>query len=296
MSTAAALHDDRPRRAIALIVFSMTCITINDMLIKLLSGAYPLHELIFVRSAIAIVVSFAFLHAEGGFSLLQTGQFGLQILRGLCIVAANMAFFAAIAVIPLADATAMFFIAPLFITVLAVPFLGERVGARRLGAVLFGFAGVLVMLRPAGLGVPETAPDWRVLLLPIAAAFCYACMQILTRRLGATSKASALAIYVQGTFIAVSLVFWVIAGDGRFAEGLENKSALFLLRAWTWPSAEDWPIFLLLGGLAAVIGYTMSQAYRLADAGTIAPFEYTALPLSIFWGWSCSAISRTAGC
>ncbi len=279
-----AARDSSPGSAITLIVIAMTCISINDMLIKLLSDDYPLHQMVFLRSAIGIVFSLAALQFEGGFSLLRTDQIWLHLLRGLCIVGANMAFFAAIAVIPLADATALFFVAPLFITILAVPFLGERVGARRLGAVVFGFLGVLIMLRPGRLGA-ESAPDWRILLLPIAAAFGYACMQILTRKLGVVSKASAMAVYLQGTFIVVSLMLWAVAGDGRFAVGLENKSMIFLLRAWTWPSGNDWFLFLLLGGMAAVIGYTLAQAYRLADAATIAPFEYTALPLSIFWGW-----------
>ncbi len=279
-----ALRDNSPGLAIIFIVLAMTCISINDMLIKLLSSDYPLHQMVFLRSAIGIVFSLVILQFEGGFGLLRTSQIWLHLLRGLCIVGANMAFFAAIAVIPLADATALFFVAPLFITILAVPFLGERVGPRRLGAVVFGFLGVLIMLRPGEIA-PEPAPDWRILLLPIAAAFGYACMQILTRKLGVASKASAMAVYLQGTFIAVSLIFWAIAGDGRFAEGLESKSAIFLLRAWTWPSDEDWLPFLLLGSMSAVIGYALSQAYRLADAATIAPFEYTALPLSIFWGW-----------
>ena len=111
-------------------------------------------------------------------------------------------------------------------------------------------------------------------------------MQILTRRLGVASKASAMAIYLQGTFIAVSLVFWAVAGDGRFADGVHNDSLVFLLRAWTWPSDDDWRWFLLLGLVSSVIGYSLSQAYRSANAAIIAPFEYTALPLSIFWGWA----------
>ncbi len=279
-----AVRGSGPGLAIIFIILAMTCISINDMLIKFLSGDYPLHQMIFLRSVIGIVFSFIILQVEGGFSLLRTDRVWLHLLRGLCIVGANMAFFAAIAVIPLADATALFFVAPLFITILAIPFLGERVGSRRLGAVAFGFLGVLIMLRPGGLGA-ESAPDWRILLLPIAGAFGYACMQILTRKLGVASKASALAVYVQGTFIAVSLIFWAAAGDGRFAEGIENKSLIFLMRAWTWPSDDDWSLFFLLGGMAAVIGYALSQAYRLADAATIAPFEYLALPLSIFWGW-----------
>ena len=110
-------------------------------------------------------------------------------------------------------------------------------------------------------------------------------MQILTRRLGITSKASAMAVYIQGTFILVSLGFWLVAGDGRFAAGVENDSLQFLLRAWQRPADDDVYKFLFLGVNAAVIGYSMSQAYRMADAATVAPFEYIALPLAILWGW-----------
>ncbi len=280
-------HDtaiEKPAVAILFILLGMLCISINDMLIKYLSGQYPLHQMILVRSAIGICFSLVILQFEGGIAMLRTNQIGLHALRGLCIVAANMTFFAALAVIPLADATALFFVAPLFITVLAIPFLGEQVGLRRLGAVVVGFLGVLIMLRPGADSANFTSERF-VLLLPILAAFAYACMQILTRRLGVASKASAMAIYIQATFIVVSLAFWAIAGDGRFAEDAESQSLVFLLRAWTWPTEEDWLLFLVLGAVSAVIGYSLSQAYRSANAATVAPFEYAALPLSIFWGW-----------
>ena len=269
---------------IAFIVLGMLCISVNDMVIKQLSGDYPLHQMVFVRSAIGITFSLFILQFEGGFPSLRTKQAGLHLLRGLLIVAANLTFFAALAAIPLADATALFFVAPLFITLLSIPILGERVGARRISAVIVGFLGVLIMLRP-GMESSGPVPDRLVLLLPIVAAFAYACMQILTRRLGVTSTASAMAVYIQGTFLLVSLGFWIVAGDGRYAESFTHESAVFLLRAWTWPAEGDWIWFLLLGLMSAVIGYSLSQAYRSADAATIAPFEYVALPLSVMWGW-----------
>jgi S-adenosylmethionine uptake transporter len=262
----------------------MFCISINDAIVKQLSGAYPLHQMVFVRSAIGILFSLSILQFEGGFRALRTKRIGLHALRGLLVVGANMSFFAALAVLPLADATALFFVARPFITLLSIPFLGEKVGVRRLSAVLVGLLGVLVMLRP-GFGTSEQTPDRSILLLPIVAAFTYAGMQILTRRLGVSSTASAMAVYIQGTFIVVSLGFWVVAGDGRYADGAENESIVFLLRAWTWPADGDWVWFLLLGLMSAVIGYSLSQAYRSADAATIAPFEYVALPMSIMWGW-----------
>ncbi|MDP6255133.1 MAG: DMT family transporter, partial [Alphaproteobacteria bacterium] len=117
------------------------------------------------------------------------------------------------------------------------------------------------------------------------AAFTYALCQIMSRRLGATAKASALAVYIQGTFILISLGFWIIAGDGRYAEGTDNASLQFLLRPWRRPDVDDGLLFLALGVLSGVIGYSISQAYRLAQPATVAPFEYVAMPLAVLWGW-----------
>ena len=69
------------------------------------------------------------------------------------------------------------------------------------------------------------------------------------------------------------------------AEGVENDSLIFLLRAWTLPTQEDWIYFVGLGVNSAAIGYCLSQAYRVADAATVAPYEYVGLPLAVFWGW-----------
>ena len=259
-------------------------ISINDMLIKQLSGGYPLHQMVFTRSIIGIMFSLIFVQMEGGWRILRTNQPRLHVLRGLLIVTSNMTFFVALAAIPLADATALFFAAPLFMTLLSIPILGEKVGPLRLGAVVFGFLGVVIMQRPWE-GVDTLGTSRLILLLPVVAALTYALNQLLTRKLGVKSKASALAVYIQGTFIVVSIGFYIIAGDGRFAEGSDNPSIQFLLRAWIWPAQSDFWLFGFLGFASALIGYALSQAYRMADAATVAPFEYIGLPLAVFWGW-----------
>jgi S-adenosylmethionine uptake transporter len=269
---------------ILFVLGSVFCISINDMLIKQLSGGYPLHEMVFTRSFIAILFSFVFVQLEGGWRILRTKQPVLHILRGLLIVTSNMTFFVALAAIPLADATALFFAAPLFITLLSIPILGEKVGPLRLGAVVFGFIGVIIMQRPWE-GVDTLGASRVILLLPVVAALTYALNQLLTRKLGVQSKASALAVYIQATFIIVSIGFYLIAGDGRFAQGSDNASIQFLLRAWVRPDQSDYWLFAVLGLNAAIIGYGLSQAYRMADAATVAPFEYIGLPLAVFWGW-----------
>ena len=139
---------DRPRMAIAFILIAATAISVNDMLIKFLSAGYPLHQMVFLRSAVGLVFSFGLLMGSGGLRSLYTKSPGLHILRGMLLVIANILFFAGLAMIPLADATAIFFVAPLFITLLAIPILGETVGPRRLGAIVVGLIGVLIMVRP----------------------------------------------------------------------------------------------------------------------------------------------------
>jgi S-adenosylmethionine uptake transporter len=240
--------------------------------------------MVYTRSIIGIMFSLIFVQMEGGWQILRTNQPGLHVLRGLLIVTSNMTFFVALAAIPLADATALFFAAPLFITLLSIPVLGEKVGPLRLGAVVFGFLGVVIMQRPWE-GVDTLGTSRLILLLPVVAALTYALNQLLTRKLGVKSKASALAVYIQGTFVVVSIGFYIVAGDGRFAEGSGNPSVQFLLRAWIWPAQSDFWLFGFLGFASAVIGYALSQAYRMADAATVAPFEYIGLPLAVFWGW-----------
>ena len=274
-----------PAIGIGFVLLGVTAISVNDMLIKQLSGGYPLHQMVFIRSGIGILFSLVFVQMEGGLAILRTRRPMLHLLRGLLVVASNMTFFAGLAVLPLADATALFFVAPLMITLLSIPMLGEKVGPMRLGAVIVGLAGVVVMMKPwqsaGALEVPRA-----IFLLPVAAATTYALFQILTRKLGASTRASAMAVYIQGMFLVVSAGVYLVAGDGRFAEGVDDASLRFLLRAWVWPQGTDAWLFLGLGLNAAIIGYSLSQAYRMADAAVVAPFEYVGLPLAVFWGWA----------
>lgn len=275
---------NRAGPAIAFVLFGVLCISFNDMLIKQLSSGYPLHQIVFFRSFIGLMISFVFLQFEGGWPALQTDRPLLHVFRGLLVVVANMSYFLALAVMPLADATALFFAAPLFITLLSIPLLGEKAGPLRLGAVVVGFLGVIIMQRPwetsQSIGISRI-----VLLLPVLAALTYALNQLMTRKLGAKAPASTLAIYIQGTFLVVSIGFYLVAGDGRFAQGTTNPSLEFLLRAWVWPATGDRWVLFGLGVNGALIGYSLSQAYRLADAATVAPFEYIGLPLAVFWGF-----------
>ncbi|MEQ8665087.1 MAG: DMT family transporter [Rhodospirillales bacterium] len=264
-------------KGIFCVIGAVMIFTTNDMAIKWLSGGYALHEIVFVRSVVAIAITLAIIvPLEGGYRILRTQRPGLHLLRGLFVVAANMTFFTSLATLPLAEATAIFFVAPLLITLLSIPLLGEQVGIRRIGAVIAGFVGVLIMIRPGSESFQVAA------LLPLAAAFCYAMLQIMTRKIGLSDKASTMAFYIQFTFVIVCSGFGLVAGDGRYAPD-DGSGLAFLLMAWSWPTGNDIWIMIGLGVFGSCAAYLVSQGYRIARAATVAPFEYTAMPLAVFW-------------
>jgi drug/metabolite transporter (DMT)-like permease len=272
-----AVPDNR-LHGIGAILAAMLVLSAQDAFIKSISTAYPLHQIILVRACVALSLVSLVVRWEGGLGILRSSRPGLQALRGLLIVMANTMFFLGLAALPLAEAVAIFFIAPVFITALAAPILGERIGPYRWTAVIIGLLGVIIMMRPGtGAFRPEA-------FFPVGAALAYALMQMLTRRLGVVSKASALAFYIQLTFVIISTLIGLSLGDGRFA-GSGHPSLEFLMRAWTRPDPADLALMILIGVLSAVGSYMMSQAYRKGEAAIIAPFEYLALPLSVMWGY-----------
>lgn len=259
--------------AISVIFFS-----INDVAIKFLSGGYALHQVVLIRSVIGLIVILALIAPlTNGWAIARTQRLPMHLLRGLCVVVANMTFFLGLAAMPLADAVAIFFVSPLVITIFSVIFLGEDVGPRRWAAIAVGFVGVLIMMRPG------TAAFQLASLLPLAAAFCYAAIHIITRRIGGTESAATMALYIQIMFIFVCLVMGLAVGDGRFGDQTD-PSMVFLLRAWSWPLVSDYPIFLVIGFGTAFGVYLLSQAYRVAEASFVASFEYLALPMSVILG------------
>ena len=259
-------------------LIAVLCFSINDVTIKFLSGDYALHQIVLIRSVIGLVVLFVvIMPLEGGFHLLKTRRPVMHIARGLCVVFANMTFFTGLAVLPLADAVAVFFISPLIITALSVLILKEKAGRRRWIAVGVGMLGVLVMLRPG-------AESFRIaMLLPVVAAVGYAILHILTRHIGGTERASTMAFYIQLTFILVSGSIGLVLGDGALSKGGDGMFE-FLVRGWIWPAPEDYPLFALIGVSIGLGGYFISQAYRLSEASLIAPLEYTALIAAIIFG------------
>ena len=257
---------------------AMFCFSLNDVAIKLLSDAYPLHEVVLVRTLIGMAVFFALIMPfSGGLRCLRTKRLKMHLVRGFCVVLANTFFFMGLAAMPIADAVAIFFISPLVITVFSVIFLGENVGPRRWSAVALGLIGVMFIVRPG------TSTFQLVSLLPMLAAVCYATLNVLTRKLGVTESAATLTFYIQVTFLFVSAMVGLGLGDGRFDTG-SNVSLTFLLREWQSPAVADYWLLIVIGVASAFGGLLISQAYRQNEAGFVAPFEYVAMLMAVFWG------------
>lgn len=265
-------------RGILAAIGGAMCFSVIDVAFKFLSGGYPLYQVVLVRSLIAMAVLLAVIvPLSGGFHTLRTRHPRLQLFRCLAVFCANLSFFTGLAILPLAEAVAIAFATPLIVTALSALFLGERPGPWRWGAVAAGFTGVLIILRPGPDSFQAAA------LLPLLGACGYATLHVLTRRAGGADSAAALAFYPTLGFLMISAAAGLITGDGRFATG-DSAAADYIFRAWSWPAAQDWPVFLAAGAAASIGGYLTSQAYKLCEAGLAAGFEYAALPMAVFWG------------
>ena len=155
----------------------------QDWIIKLLSGDYPVHQAIAIRGIVAVLILLAFIAYSGKLRSLRSPRAGLLVVRGLILMVAYTTYYLAFPAMPLANIVALWFTVPLFVTALAGPFLGEKVGARRWTAAIVGFVGVLIIVRPLATTFNLAS------LLPVASALSYSISALMARRMGVTESA-----------------------------------------------------------------------------------------------------------
>ncbi|MFN7224361.1 MAG: DMT family transporter [Paracoccaceae bacterium] len=252
--------------------------SVQDLILKLLSGAYPLSQAMVFRSLTALPLLLLLAAFDGGLRTLFTPGTRAMIGRGLVMFVAYAAYYLALPALPLASTVALYFSAPLFITLLSVPMLGETVGWRRVLAVLAGFGGVLVILRPGG-----NLFEWAA-LLPVLSGLCYGLSMIFARQLGQRESAAAMAFW--GNFVFLVIAVGMATGFGGDTPTGMHPSLAFLMRGWVWPTPIDASLMAGCGVIAALGLTLLTQAYRIADANAVAPFEYSALLWGILWGWA----------
>jgi drug/metabolite transporter (DMT)-like permease len=246
-------------RAILAMMVGVALLTLNDALIKSLAQTYPVGELMFVRGAFVMPWVFLLAWRDGGLHMLRVKSVSGQALRSAFVIVSAFLFLAGLTFLPLADAIAITFAGPLFITAMAPLVLGETVGWRRWLSVLAGFAGVLLMLRP-GNGTLQWAA-----LLPLGAALCGGARDLITRRISQTESTVAV------LFVTTSVV--MLAGLATAALG--------------WPAfrQQDLWTFALSGLLMAGAHYLMIEAFRQGEAALVAPFKYTSMVWAVLFGF-----------
>ncbi|WP_295079412.1 DMT family transporter [Tabrizicola sp.] len=266
-------------RGILALTLGIAIFSVQDVILKLLSGDYPLHQAMLIRSLTALPFHLAIVWwFDGRLSTITTPGWWKMLARGLLNFVAYTAYYLGLAYLPLADTIALFFTSPLFITLAAVLILRERVSTASLVAVAVGFAGVLLVVKPGGSGFDLAA------LLPILGALGYALSMIAAGRLGRTESAAAMAFWGNVCFFLCALALSAIYGSGAFA-GASHPSLAFMTRGWVTPPMTD---LLLMAscGLIAAIGLTLlTYAYRVAPSASVAPFEYSFMFWGLLWGW-----------
>lgn len=242
---------DAPGAAIGFLLFGIVSGLGLDLCAKWLLADYSLGQFVFLRSLIGLTIFLAIARWYGGLAGLATAKWPWHLLRTALATGAMFGFFFGLSRMPLVNALTIAFTAPLMVTALSGPLLGEHVGWRRWAAVAAGFGGVLIVLRPgAGIFTPAA-----VALL--AAALCYAGLAISARKMAATESSFSLSVYVILGPLLVSS--FLLSGDYRP------------------PAAADWLLFGLAGACSACAWIGIVGGYRRASPAILAPFEYTAL-------------------
>jgi drug/metabolite transporter (DMT)-like permease len=242
---------DRPFKGIALILASTVFLGTSDVTAKYLSATLPSIEITWIRFLVfAMIMTPAMMPASPLFAM-QTGRLGLHLLRGATILGSSLFFISGLRFLPIAEASATGFVAPLFVTALSIIFLGEKVGLRRWIATAVGLIGVLIILRP-GTGAFHMAA-----FFPLVSALAWACTLIITRMMSGTERAITVMAYssIVGLCILTALVPFV----------------------WVTPTWHDIAFGVLIGIASTAGQWIVVLAFRYADASVLAPFSYTQL-------------------
>jgi drug/metabolite transporter (DMT)-like permease len=252
---------DSPRlgRGIALILVTTVCFATLDTLSKLINKYLPINEIIWGRYLFHGLALVLLMGPRLKLDLVRTAHPGTQVLRGLILLASSGLFTASLLFLPLAEASALSFVAPLVLTALSVPLLGENVSRAQWLAVAAGFAGVLVIIRPGGQLFSIAT------MLPIGCAVTYALFQIITRKYA-------------GRDSAYTTHFWT---------ALVCTSCVTLTLPFFWKTPEWWGWLALMAmGLVGGFGhYLLIRAYENAPPATLAPFSYVQLVWAGVMSW-----------
>jgi drug/metabolite transporter (DMT)-like permease len=248
-----------PLRGILLMVLAGLFSMLMNSAIRHISAELHPFEIAFFRNIFGFVMLIPLLVRAGGFVAMRTRRLGLHAARGAFNAVGMLAFFLALSMAPLADVAALNFTSPLFAALMAVLFLGERLGPRRKVGLVLGFVGALIILRP---GIEVVSQGAMIALL---AAAGWACAMVIIKMLTRTETSLAITAYAALFVAAFSL-----------------PPALFV---WQWPSLAVLAWLLLIGLLGSAAQLSLAQAFAETDATVILPFDFFKLVWASIFGY-----------
>ncbi len=261
-----ALRHDA-RRGALLMLASTALFTMMSAVVKLVGERIPFFEIMFFRSILALPVVFLIvLRMGGGAPNLATQRFPQHVMRAMTGTAAMSCSFFALTVLPLAEQTALTFTTPIFVTLLAIPLLGEKVGIHRFSAVGLGFVGILVIALGKGAFMGPMEP-WIIfgMFVAVMHGVFSAATTLLVRSLSATERST-------------TIVLW----QSLLMTGF---TALTLPFVWVTPSGHEWLLLLVIGLVGGVAQVMLTEAFASAQVSSLGAYSYTGILWAVLLGW-----------
>ncbi len=250
--TSRRLETDNTTLGIGAMLVAIVLFSVMDVVVKWLGGIYPTHQIVFFRCSVALVPVLTLLYLKGGPKILRTEKPLLHVFRSILGLGAMATAFYGFSLMRLADAISILHTTPLFMTVLSVLILREKVGIRRWSAVTVGFIGMLIVIRP-GEGLFDSGSGYM-----LAAALCISATTIIVRQLSATDHPASITFYftLTGTIASSVACLWL---------------------GWQQPTPGDWFLLATVGLLGGCAQYAMTLSYRHAEVGLVAPLKFLSI-------------------
>ena len=265
-------------KGILLILSGMALFSIQDSLIKYIFEESALYELYFGRTLTALILLFVFLKITSQKLVFKTHYPLLTCCRVICFFFGFSFFYISLTYMSLAMANALFFSSPFFISILAIIFLGEKVGIRRWLAILIGFIGVYIVLNP-------NFENFNYMkLAPVACALCYAISMTITKITSDKDNVYSQMFHLYIGAIGISILFFIFTGQGQF-NTFSDPTFQFILREWFTNPTYAWPYIIVMGFVAAVSFYCVFSAYSVASPSVVSLFEYSLIIWAIIIGY-----------
>ncbi len=264
-------------KAAVYVLLAVGFASMQDAVVKGVSGDLPAYETVIFRTSFAMPLLLGWLVWNNSLGNMFRTHVMLLVGRSLVLCSAYFAFVLSIAALPIATSVSIYFTMPFFVAALSGWSLGEKVPLYRWIAIITGFAGVLIMVRPGSEAFSIAA------LLALYSAFGYAAGQMMGRHLSSRVGTEVIANWQNITYLGVGIIVGLAAPLFAGLQ-IEDRSMAFLLRPWTWPDSQQLALLLVMGLLSVFGSVSFIQAYRHAAANFVAPFEYSGLLWAVLNG------------